>query len=97
MRNSEDILRVLREERARLANSYAVKTLAVFGSVARHEDRDNSDLDVLVEFDQTPGFFKFLGLEEELSRLTGRTVDLVERRSMKSAIGAIVDKEAVPV
>ena len=93
----DEILRVLRSEQARLAHEYAVKSLAVFGSVARNEDAEGSDLDVLVEFDQAPGFFKFLGLEKDLSRITGRTVDLVERRSMKPAIGAVVDKEAVLV
>lgn len=97
MRNTDEILRVLRVERARLTHDYAVKSLAVFGSVARNEEKDGSDLDLLVEFHQTPGFFKFLGLEKDLSRLTGRTVDLVERRSMKPAIGTVVDKEAVLV
>lgn len=62
---------------AELCRRYHVRRLAFFGSVLRHDFRPESDLDVLVEFapNRTPGL-KFFALQEELSDLFGRTVDL---------------------
>lgn len=54
-----------------------IKKLALFGSVLRNDFRDESDIDVLVEFEpgQTPGW-DFFKMEQELSELLGREVDL---------------------
>jgi len=54
-----------------------IRSLALFGSVLRDDFRDDSDIDVLVEFDpdHVPGY-RFFALQEELSRIFGRTVDL---------------------
>ena len=59
--------------------AHHIKSLSFFGSVLRDDFRDNSDIDVLVEFEigYTPGFFKLLEMEEELSSLLGnRKVDI---------------------
>lgn len=56
---------------------YHIRKLALFGSVLREDFGPESDVDVLVEFEpgHTPGF-GFVGIEEELSRIVGRRVDL---------------------
>ena len=74
-----------------------VKSLAVFGSLARGEATPASDIDVLVEFARPIGFFKFLELEEYLTERLGRTVDLVSKKALKPHIGASILEEVVTV
>ena len=62
---------------AELCDRHHIRRLALFGSVLRSDFRPDRDVDVLVEFEpgRTPGF-GFIGLQDELSRLLGRRVDL---------------------
>ena len=55
-----------------------------------NEQKSESDLDVLVEYEKTPGFFSFVRLEEELSKLLGVQVDLVMKSALKPHIGKII-------
>ena len=66
-----------KEKIADFCRRYHIRKLAVFGSALRKDFRPDSDLDVLVEFDpgHTPGL-AFFGMEQELSELLGRKVDL---------------------
>ena len=70
-------LSINREKLSALCRRYHIKRLALFGSVLREDFRDDSDVDVLVEFEanHTPGL-AFFELEGELSDLFGRRVDL---------------------
>jgi predicted nucleotidyltransferase len=70
--------KVDRERVAEFCHRHHVRRLALFGSVLRDDFRPDSDVDVLVEFEQghVPGFFGLAGLELELSELLGRKVDL---------------------
>ena len=72
---------------------YHLKEIGVFGSYVRNEQKNSSDLDVLVEYEQTPGLFSFLRLEDELSKLLGIKVDLVMKSSLKPHIGKIILEE----
>ncbi len=80
-----------------LADRYAVKSLAVFGSYVRNEQRSDSDLDVLVEFDRTPTLFDLVHLADELSERLGVKVDLVPKQSLRHTIGQRILAEAVPI
>ena len=62
----KDIEKVLKKSRPLLTEKYKVKDIGVFGSYVRGEQKETSDLDVLVEFNDRVGFFKFLELEEYL-------------------------------
>ena len=93
----EDILKTLRRERPGLAARHKVRSLAVFGSVARADASAASDCDILVEFSDPPGLFGFVELEHELSGLLGCKVDLVEKKSLKPGIAKRVTKELVLV
>lgn len=79
----------------RLRERYKVRRLALFGSHVRNEQTRTSDLDVLAEFDEAPGLFDFVRLEDELSELLGVKVDLVMRESLKPSIGKRIMEEAV--
>lgn len=94
-RSLDDILRTLRDHLPALRQRYDVKSLAVFGSYVRGQQRKRSDVDVLVEFQQAPTLFEFIDLEEELSRLLGVKVDLVSRKALKGEIGSRILEEAV--
>jgi uncharacterized protein len=97
MSERDDVLAALRAAMPELRRRWPIRSLAVFGSVARDEAGAASDLDVLVEFEDSIGLSDFLALEERLSALTGRSVELVSRRALKPFIGCRVLREAVPV
>lgn len=77
-----DILSVLRRERGRLFSHYALTSMAVFGSTARGENRPDSDVDIMVEFDTTKDY-DFLELADELEQMLGRKVDLTTRKAVR--------------
>jgi predicted nucleotidyltransferase len=80
-----------------LKEKFKVKDIGIFGSYIRGEQTGDSDLDVLVEFGERVGFFKFLELEEYLERLLNLRVDLVSRKALKPRIGQNILKEVVMI
>ena len=92
-----DVLRILRDHLPALREKYAVKSLAVFGSYVRGEQRRRSDVDVLVEFDVAPDLIRFIRLEDELRHAIGVDVDLVSRGSLRGKRGERILHEAVPL
>ena len=70
MKEIEKILKILRGDMTVLREKYKVKTLGVFGSYVRGEQKRSSDLDILVEFQEPVGLFKFMELEEFLENNT---------------------------
>ena len=88
--------RILRRHLPELREKYKVRSLGVFGSYVRGEQRKRSDLDVLVELgDDTLSLLKFIELEHYLSDLVGIKVDLVEKSELKPYIGRHVLEEVV--
>lgn len=83
----ETILDALRAQMPRLRQQYKVRALALFGSrVLGHADGD-SDLDILVDFEEAPTFFQFIALEDELSEMLHVKVDLVMKSALRPRIG----------
>jgi uncharacterized protein len=89
--------RILRKHLPELRERYSVRSLGVFGSYVRGEQRKRSDLDVLVEFDQAPTLLEFVHLKRHLSELVGIPVDLVLKKTLKPNIGRYILAEVVPV
>jgi predicted nucleotidyltransferase len=75
---------------------YRVRELALFGSALRADFRPDSDLDILVEFDQDAqvGLLQLARMQRELTALLGRQVDLVPKRGLKPLIRADVLRNA---
>ena len=91
------IQRRLRERLPMLTSRYHIKSLGVFGSYVRGEQRPDSDVDLLIEFSDPPSLFQFLALEHELSEVVGHKVDLVMKDALKPAIGQRILQEVVTV
>lgn len=83
-------LRIIRSEISnnitKLQDAYNVKIIGIFGSVVRGDCTKQSDVDIMVEFSKPIGFFKFIELENFLSRILKRKVDLVSRKALKPSI-----------
>ena len=95
--NAQTAVHRLRQELPRLRREYSVVSLGLFGSYVRGEQREGSDLDVLVEFSNVPGMLKFLDLERDLSTILGVPVDLVQKEALKPAIGKRILKEVLTI
>jgi len=93
----DDILQALRGHLPGLREHYGVRSLGVFGSYVRGEERPGSDVDVLVEFEDNakPSLFGLVALQEELSDALGVKVDLVEKKGLKPYIGKRILSEVV--
>lgn len=95
--NVEELIRVIREHLPDLRERYGVESLGIFGSYVRGEQREDSDLDVLVEFFRTPDLFEFVALKHELSDILGINVDLVMKDALKPRIGKRILQEVIQV
>jgi uncharacterized protein len=94
MMNLKTVSALLKRHRADL-HQRGVKSLAVFGSLARGQATPASDIDMLVEFDRPVGLFEFIRLKLYLEELTGRQVDLVTPDALRPAMRAEIIGEAV--
>ena len=91
----EEITTILRQHLPELREQYKLKSLGLFGSYVHEEQRQRSDLDVLVEFEEAPTLLQLSALQRQLSDLVGVKVDLVLRRTLKPAIGEVILSEAI--
>lgn len=89
----EEIKIILSRNKKELRDNYSVKDIGVFGSRLRGANIEGSDIDILVEFEESPGYFKFLDLEEYLSKLLEMKVDLVVKSALKPRIGKRILEE----
>ncbi|MDO8588426.1 MAG: nucleotidyltransferase family protein [Armatimonadota bacterium] len=94
--NRDEALRLLAREQGKLAE-FGVSSVSLFGSHARDEASASSDIDVLVEFAQPVGLFRFLDVKEYLERLMGCGVDLVTKDALKPQLRTRILEEAVHV
>jgi uncharacterized protein len=85
-----------RAEILRLAQVHGARNIRVFGSVARAENRDDSDVDLLVEFDQGKSLLDLIGLKLDLESLLGAKVDVVTPNSLRYIRNRVL-AEALPL
>lgn len=92
----DTVLETLRCHRTELTAQFPVRRIAVFGSVARGDASDRSDVDILVEVDPSIGW-ELVILADQLEALLGRKVDLVSRRGIKPSLWKHIEPELVDV
>lgn len=97
MHRREEIRKQLQTLKSDLERDHCVSSIAIFGSVAREEQSEESDLDLLVSFDEPVSLFDVIRLEQELESQLGVKVDVVTEGSLKPRIGKRVAEDLVDV
>ena len=95
-----NLYQVLTEKRGEilaLAERYGVKNIHIFGSVARHEARDESDIDFLVEFPPNSTLITHAAFQRELSVLLGCPVDVASFHGLNDRVRHTIAQEAIPL
>jgi predicted nucleotidyltransferase len=95
--NRDQVLSVLGQHRDEMQRRFAVKDLSLFGSAARDELRDTSDIDVLVEFDGPATFDGYMGLKDYLEAIFGVKVDLATEAMVKPRLWQQIEKDLLRV
>lgn len=97
IKNFDEIVVLLKTIKPILEKKYHLKSIGVFGSYVRCEQKPGSDLDILKELSEPIGLFSYIAMERELSEYIGIKVDLVMKGSLKPRIGQYILKEVVTV
>jgi len=87
MRTLDDIMSQLRALQPELRRRYPIRDMGVFGSYVRGEQREDSDIDVLVELGDGIGLLDYVGLQQDLSDALGVKVDLADKSTLRRQIG----------
>jgi predicted nucleotidyltransferase len=91
----KEIKKILKKNRKLLEEKYKVRKIGVFGSYIRKEANKKSDIDILVEFFETPDLFEFIELENFLIKLLKIKVDLVTKDALKPLIKKEILRETI--
>ncbi len=95
--NRDDVVCILRRYDEELRERFGVRSLVLFGSVARDQATVTSDVDLLVEFDRPTGYFGLVRLQLFLQEILGREVDLGTPGALRPSLRERIAKEAVRV
>ncbi len=95
--NRAEVLDLLRTHKLTLEQRFGVTKLALYGSLARDQATDTSDVDVLVEFDTPPDWRRYFGAQFYLEDLLGRPVDLAMKAEIRVEIQPFVERDAIDV
>ena len=95
--SKQDVITRLKALKKEMAVRYRVKGLELFGSVAREEHKEVSDIDILVEFEDGADLFDLVGLGLFLEEKLKRKVDVVPKRSLRAELRSSVLTEAVAI
>ena len=93
MKTHTEVLDILRSLKVELKEEYHVQSIALFGSYAREEQTEDSDIDVLVEFDSGADLFDFVGVSQYLEEKLARGVDVVPATALRPEIHPQVTRD----
>lgn len=93
----DEVLATLRAHKATLAERFGVTEIALFGSVARDEAQEKSDVDILVEFDSSPGWRNYFGAQVFLEDILERPVDMTTLSEVRREVRPYVERDAINV
>jgi predicted nucleotidyltransferase len=97
MKLYKKIEKILKQHKKELAAKYKIKEIGIFGSYVRNEQKKGSDVDILIEFDETPDLFKFIEIERYLEGLLGLRVDLIRKKALREELKDIILNEVVAI
>ena len=93
----DEVLGLLRKHKATLTRRFGVTDIALFGSFARNENVESSDIDILVRFDGPATSRRYFSVQFYIEDLVGRPVDLVTDKALRVELRPAVEREAVHV
>ncbi|NVM38194.1 MAG: nucleotidyltransferase family protein [Candidatus Lokiarchaeota archaeon] len=93
--NKEDILTKLKNLKEELKTNYKVKTIGLFGSYVKNTQKDASDIDFLVEFEDNADLFHFIGLSNYLEEIFDTKVDVISKPSLKEDLKQHILQEVI--
>ena len=96
MKSLLDIKSILERHKNRLYNNYPIKSMAIFGSYSRSNQKEDSDIDIIVEFNGNIGI-RFVDLADEIEDLLGAKVDLVSRNGIKDRYYQAINSDLIYV
>jgi len=96
MKTLEEIKKILAEHKEEIRKKYGIVIIGVFGSYARGEQKETSDVDILVEIERPVGL-RFFELWDYLEKLLGCNVDLVRAKLLREEIRDDILKEVVQI
>ena len=95
MKSRDEVLKILTSQKSSLLEAYQITRLGIFGSYARDQQTDDSDIDVLVEYENAPTLYKIIELRDYLSELFSVKVDVVTKNGLKERIRERVLAEVI--
>ena len=95
--NASQLIETIQNHGQEIRERFSVRRLAVFGSVARGESTDTSDVDLLVEFEGPADFDTYMALKFYLEDLLERSVDLATHKAIRPSMRARIESEAIHV
>lgn len=97
MYTQEQILSLLKNKKPELEKRYAISELGLFGSYARGDNNENSDIDILVDFSGRIDGFDYIRLAHELEDMFKQKIDMISRRGIKLQYLPYVEKNLIHV
>ncbi|MFH0948401.1 MAG: nucleotidyltransferase family protein [Elusimicrobiota bacterium] len=95
MKNLNEIKNIIHEHDGELVTKYKVDCLKLFGSITRGEQTEDSDIDILVEFNESVGGFHLIATESFLSSILNQKVDLIPKKAIRSEFEKNILKDLV--
>ena len=86
-----EALKVLRKHKRELREKFGVKEIQIFGSYVRGDQKERSDIDLIVDFEDIPDLLEFIGLERRLEEILGVKVDLLTQESLSPYIRKYIE------
>ncbi len=97
MKTFNEIKEILSSHKEELQSKYKVKEMKIFGSYVKNEQRERSDVDILVDFYEVPDLLKFIEMERYLEEILGVKVDLVRISVLRPELRDGILNEAVKI
>lgn len=94
-KNLKKILKILKKHRRELKEDLGITKIKIFGSYVKGKQKKTSDLDLIVDFKETPGLLRLIEIEEKLSKLLRIKVDLLTEEEISPYIRESIEKEKV--
>jgi len=91
--NKSEIMKILEEVYSEIREKYKVRRIGLFGSVVKHTENKDSDIDLLTEFEESADLLDLIGLSDFLEEKLNRKVDIVPREALREELRESIEKE----